>query len=93
MPPDADLVDGLDAIGNQIRSYILENLLFSDDASQLPDDLSLLDNGIVDSTGVLEIVMYIEETFAVKVHDRDLLPENFDSVRKIATFVKGLQTS
>jgi len=72
----------------KVRSYILQNLLFTDDASQLPDGVSLLDRGIIDSTGVLEIVMYLEETFGIKVKDADMLPENFDSVDSIARFVE-----
>lgn len=91
MPPDADMSGDTEAIRNSVRSYILENLMFSSDASQLPDDVSLLDRGIIDSTGVLEIVMFLEEEFSLKVHDKDLLPENFDSVGKIAAFVRRLQ--
>lgn len=77
----------------RVRQYILENLMFSDDPSQLPDDASLLDRGIIDSTGVLEVVMFIEESFGVKVHDGDLLPENFDSVARIADFVARLRSA
>ncbi|MFT3762459.1 MAG: acyl carrier protein [Pseudoxanthomonas sp.] len=77
----------------QVRHYILENLMFSDDPSQLPDDASLLDRGIIDSTGVLEVVMFIEEAFEVKVRDSDLLPENFDSVARIADFVARLRAA
>lgn len=77
----------------RIRRYILENLMFSDDPSQLPDDVSLLDRGIIDSTGVLEVVMFIEEAFGVKVRDSDLLPENFDSVARIADFVVRLRSA
>ncbi len=78
-------------VRNSIRGYILENLMFSDNASELPDDVSLLDRGIIDSTGVLEIVMFLEEQFAVKVQDKDLLPDNFDSVDRIAAFVGRLK--
>jgi acyl carrier protein len=74
-------------IRDKVRGYILENLLFTDDASQLPDDVSLLERGIIDSTGVLEIVMFLEETFGIKVKDSDMLPENFDKVDSIARFV------
>lgn len=71
-----------------IRSYILENLLFTSDGAELADDASLLDRGIVDSTGVLEIVLYLEEQFAIKVKDGDMLPENFDSVDNMVRFVE-----
>jgi acyl carrier protein len=77
----------LSHIRDQVRGYILQNLLFTDDASQLPDDVSLLERGIIDSTGVLEIVMFLEETFGIKVKDSDMLPENFDKVDSIARFV------
>jgi len=74
-------------IRSGIRAYILENLLFTSDDAELADDASLLDRGIVDSTGVLEIVMYLEEQFAIKVKDSDMLPENFDSVNNMVRFV------
>ena len=74
-------------IRERIRAYILENLLFTTDASQLDDEASLLERGIIDSTGVLEIVMFLEETFGIKVRDSDMLPENFDKVDSIARFV------
>lgn len=61
--------------------------MFTDDASKLPSDASLLDQGIVDSTGVLEIVMFLEEEFGLSVQDAELLPENFDSVERLTRFV------
>ena len=87
MPPDADMSGDSEAIRDAVRGYILENLMFSSDASQLPDDVSLLDRGIIDSTGVLEIVMFLEEEFGSRSHDSDMLPENFDSVGNIVAFV------
>ena len=71
----------------KIRSYILENFMYSKDESKLPRDLSLIDNGIMDSTGALELVGFIEEHFAVKVDDTDLIPDNFDSVAKITGYI------
>lgn len=76
------------AVKPRVRDYILHNLLFSDDAAELPDDASLLDRGIIDSTGVLEVVMFIEETFGLHVKASDMLPENFDTVNAIAAFVE-----
>ena len=72
----------------RIRQYILENLMFSDDPSQLPDDVSLLDRGIIDSTGVLELVMFLEEAFGLKIKASEMLPANFDSVDNIVAFVQ-----
>ena len=70
-----------------IRGFILENYLFTDDTSQLGLDDSLLGRGIVDSTGMLEIIMFIEEQLGVKVADEDMIPENLDSVNRIAAYV------
>ena len=71
----------------QIRRFILTNFLFSDDESQLKDDDSLLERGIMDSTGVLELVAFLETEFGVKVADEELVPENLDSVSRIAAFI------
>ena len=70
-----------------IRRYIVENFLFSDDETQVQDDLSFLEEGIVDSTGVLELVMFVEETFDIQVEDQEIIPENFDSVDQLARYV------
>jgi acyl carrier protein len=71
----------------QIRQYIAENFMFSDNGFQLSDDASLLEEGIVDSTGVLELVMFVEEEFGVTVKDEEVVPENFDSVSRLAAYV------
>ena len=71
----------------QVRDFILENYLFTDDTSALSPDESLLDRGIVDSTGMLEIIMFIEDELGVTVEDEEMIPENLDSVNRIATFV------
>lgn len=80
-------------IRDKIRSHILENLMFTDDPSRLPDDASLLDMGIIDSTGVLELVLLIEENFAIQVKDTAMVPENFDSVDRIVSFVQRSQAA
>jgi acyl carrier protein len=75
-------------IENLIRSYILENFLFTDDNGRLQDDASFLEEGILDSTGVLELVMFVEETLGVTVEDEEIVPENFDSVERLACYVR-----
>jgi acyl carrier protein len=77
----------------QIRKFILTSFLFSDDESQLGDDDSLLERGIMDSTGVLELVAFLESQFGVTVSDDDLVPENLDSVTRIVAFVTSKQRS
>jgi acyl carrier protein len=76
-----------DALNDQIRNFILENYLFTNDVSALGLDDSLLGRGIVDSTGMLEIIFFIEEQLGVKVKDEEMIPDNLDSVSKIAAFV------
>ena len=74
---------------NRIRDFILQNYLFTNDPSALGLDDSLLDRGIVDSTGMLEIIFFIEEQLGVKVKDDEMTPDNLDSVSKIADFVEA----
>jgi acyl carrier protein len=78
-----------DSLREQIRAFILENYLFTSDTSALGLDDSLLGRGIVDSTGMLEIIFFIEEQLGVKVKDEEMVPENLDGVNKIAAFVQS----
>jgi len=78
-------------IKKTIRQYILENLLFTEDESALQDGDSFLAGGILDSTGVLEIILFIEETFGIKVNDDEMLPANLDSVDKLVAFIRHKQ--
>ena len=73
---------------DKIRDFILENFLFTTDTSVLALDDSLLERGIVDSTGMLEIVMFIEEHFGIRMKDEEMVPENLDSVSNIAKFIE-----
>jgi acyl carrier protein len=73
----------------RILAFILENYLFTNDVSAVALDDSLLGRGIVNSTGILEIIMFVEEQFGLKVDDREMIPDNFDSVNKIAAFVQS----
>ena len=78
-----------DALRDKIRGFILENYLFTADTKALGMDDSLLGRGIVDSTGMLEIIFFIEEQLGVKVKDEEMVPENLDGVNKIAAFVQS----
>lgn len=79
------------AIEQQVRSYILENFLFTTTSDTFANSDSLLDQGLIDSTGILELVYFVEETFGLKVADSDMVPENFDSVSNIARFIQQKQ--
>ena len=70
-----------------IRSYIVDNFLFGDDDG-FDTETSFLENGIVDSTGIMELVEFIETKFKLKVEDEELVPENFDSVQSIVNFLE-----
>jgi len=74
-----------------IREFILENYLFTDDQSELNNDDSFLDQGILDSTGILEIIFFIEDEFGVKIKDDEMIPDNLDSVNKIIAFIDRKQ--
>ena len=75
-------------IEGQVRQYIAENFLFSDDGYPLSDDASFLQEGIVDSTGVLELIIFVEEQFKVSVEDAEVVPENFDSISQLAGYIR-----
>lgn len=72
----------------QVRQYILENFLFSSDASLLGLDESFLARGLIDSTGMLEVLLFLEESFGIKVADNEMIPDNLDSVSRIAAFIE-----
>ena len=76
----------IDVVG-EVRAFIVERFLFGQGADTLPNDDSFLESGIVDSTGVLEIVMFVEQRFGIKVKDEELIPDNLDSIDKVAAFV------
>lgn len=71
-----------------IASYIAENILFSKNGYPYAHTDSFLENGIVDSVNVLELVMFVEETFKVHVDDSEIIPENFDSVSSLAAYIR-----
>jgi len=73
----------------QITDYIAVNFLFSDDGYDLSDDASFLQEGIIDSTGVLELVMFVEEAFDITVADEEIVPENFDSIARLTAYISS----
>jgi len=75
------------SIEAKVREYILDNYLFTDDQNALSSDESFLDKGIIDSTGILEVIMFLEEEFGIKVEDEEMIPENLDSVKNIVAYV------
>jgi len=75
------------SVESKVRSYILENYLFTNDQSALDSNDSFLDTGILDSTGILEVIYFLESEFSIKIKDQEMLPENLDSVARICDFI------
>ncbi|MEJ2545556.1 MAG: acyl carrier protein [Calditrichaceae bacterium] len=71
----------------QLRDYIVENFLFGDTDTEFSDSDSFMEKGIIDSTGILEVITYIEENFNIKIEDDELVPENLDSISNIVNFI------
>jgi len=74
-----------------LRNYILENFLFTDDESELNNNGSFLDLGIIDSTGIMEVVLFLEMKFDIEVDDEELLPENLDTIDNLVKFIANKQ--
>ena len=72
----------------KVRDYILDNFLFTDDQAALQNDDSFLDKGIIYSTGIMEVIFFLEDELGVKVEDEEMVPENLDSVNAIVAFIK-----
>ena len=70
-----------------VRRFIEDNFLFRDDSRSLSGDASLLDAGLIDSTGILELLGFMESRFGIAIEDAEIIPENLDSIRAIAQFV------
>lgn len=74
------------SVKEKIRSYIVESITFGD---PIGDDESLLNSGVIDSTGAMEMILFLEETFDIVIGDEEILPDNFDTVDLAAAFVEN----
>ena len=74
-------------LNKRIREFIIEEGLAGDRTIVFTDDDSFLERGLIDSTGVLELIVFVEEQFGIAVRDEDLVPENFDSVEKLSRYI------
>jgi acyl carrier protein len=75
-------------IKQELRQFVIDNFLFGH-AGDLKDDGSFLENGIIDSTGVLELIAFLEERFGLELAETDLTPENLDSIDKVTRLVES----
>lgn len=76
------------AIKEELRTFILNNYMFTDDRSALADDQSFLNSGIIDSMGVMEIVLFVEQEFGIAIDDADITPENLDNLGSICALIQ-----
>jgi acyl carrier protein len=76
-----------ETIAREIKEFVVTNFLFGQQGTGLADDQSFLESGVIDSTGVLELVAFLEQRYAISVADRELLPENLDSIQNVSRFV------
>ncbi len=79
----------MEQIKQTVKNYILENVLYGAGDDALGYEDSFLGKGIIDSTGIMDIVLFIEEEFGISVDDEELVPENLDSVNNLAVFIIG----
>jgi acyl carrier protein len=81
----------MEQIEQQIAAFIASKILYSKNGYSYPYETSFLEEGIVDSTSVLELVFFTEKTFGISVDDSEITPDNFDSVSKLADYVRSKQ--
>lgn len=74
-------------IEKQIKNFINDNFLYANNGEKLKNDQSFLKSGIIDSTGVLELISFVEDTFKIKIEDDELIPENLDSINNVNQFI------
>jgi acyl carrier protein len=72
---------------DELRQFVTDNFMFGKPCAGFADDDSFIERGIIDSTAVMELVAFLEERYRIKLQDRELIPDNFDSINKLARFV------
>jgi acyl carrier protein len=75
-------------IEQELRQFVVDNFLFGQANGHLSNSDSFLDKGIIDATGVLELVVFLEETYRIKIQDRELVPDNLDSINNLVRFLE-----
>lgn len=77
----------MQSIKGQVREFIGDNLMLGGHNGDFADDASFLDMGLIDSTGVIELISFLEERFGIQVYDEEIIPDNLDSVQRVEAFV------
>jgi len=81
-----------EAVARRVRQFIAENFFVSD-LSSLADDASLITGGVVDSTGLLEVIAFLESEYGISIVDQEMIPDNLETVGRISAFVERKQRS
>ena len=74
-------------VKTKLKEFLISNFLFSEDAVRFSDEDSFLEKGIIDSTGILELIEYLEDTYSIAIEDDELIPENLDSMNNVEAFI------
>ncbi len=77
----------MEQVKQSVKSYILENVLYGAGEDTLSYEDSFLEKGLIDSTGIMEIVSFIEEEYSFSIYDEELIPENLDSINNLSRFI------
>jgi acyl carrier protein len=78
----------MNPITEELRTFVVDNFLFGQAGDGLPEDASFIDRGIIDSTGVLELISFLERRYAIRLEDDEIVPENLDSLGRLTRFVE-----
>lgn len=76
-----------ESIKEKVKNYVVENFLFGNEADPIGDDDSFIERGIIDSTGIMELIEFLEKTYGISLDDKELVPENLDSLNNLSRFV------
>jgi acyl carrier protein len=74
-------------IQKQVSEYLAENFLFGEEGAVIGGDDSFLEIGLIDSTGILELIQFLEDSFCIEVDDEEMIPENLDSIKRVTRYV------
>ena len=78
----------MESIVENVRRFVCDNLLFGEEEQEFSNDDSFFEKGLIDSVGILTLVEFVKEVYAIPIEDEEILPENWDSVHRIAKFVE-----
>lgn len=80
-------------VKGKVKDFVVNNFLMGADSQKIQDDTSFLEEGVIDSTGILELVEFIQDTFSFRIEDEELMPDNLDSLNNIEKFINSKKQS